>query len=237
MIDLVIFDFDGVVVDSELVSNGLLAQVATELGHPMTALEGVAYFGGSTLSQQVEKFNKLAGSYMPKNFGRELHERTLGALSAVKPIEGLGEFLDWLGTKPRCIGSTSALDRIEHCLKATGLTPRFGGNIFSVAMVKRNKPAPDIFLHAAAQMGVAPARVLVIEDSPHGVQAGLAAGMTVVGIAAASHLGSEHMQRLHDAGAHVVVDSYRSLQKILDERSRNRTERVAADDFRAGRPG
>ncbi len=216
MLDLVIFDFDGVVVDSELVSNGLLAQVATELGHPMTALEGVAYFGGSTLGQQVEKFTKLAGRDMPENFGHELHERTLGALSAVRPIEGLGDFLDWLDAKPRCIGSTSALDRIEHCLNATGLTPRFGGNVFSVAMVKRNKPAPDIFLYAAAQMGVAPARALVIEDSPHGVQAGLAAGMTVVGLAAASHLGATHMQRLQEAGAHVVVDSYRGLKEVLD---------------------
>lgn len=216
MIDLVIFDFDGVVVDSELVSNGLLAQVATELGYPMTANEGVAYFGGSTLQQQVEKLSGLAGRQLPSDFGQVLHGRTLQALNAVKPIRGVESFLDWLDLVPRCIGSTSALDRIEHCLEATALTSRFGGNVFSVGMVKRNKPAPDIFLHAAASMGADPARTLVIEDSPHGVKAGLAAGMVVAGLAAASHLGPLHMQRLKDAGAHFVTDNYDDLRNLVN---------------------
>lgn len=212
MIDLVIFDFDGVVVDSELVSNGVLAETATELGHAMTSAEAVAYFGGSTLAQQVEKLEVLTGRILPGTFGDQLHQRTLQALASVRAIAGLNDFLDWLGDTPVCIGSTSAPDRIAVCLDAVGLRDRFEGHVFSVSMVRRNKPFPDIFLHAAQSLGARPHRTLVIEDSVHGVKAGVAANMHVIGLHAASHLQANHAERLRDAGAHRVAQDYDAVR-------------------------
>ncbi|MFC3703900.1 HAD family hydrolase [Devosia honganensis] len=215
MIDLVIFDFDGVVVDSEVASNGLLAEIATELGHPMDMSGAVRFFGGSTLFQQLEKLAMLAGGKLPEDFGTALQERTMSALAAVQPLPGLEHFLDWLGPLPICIGSTSAPERIEFCLDAAGLSDRFSGNVFSVSMVGRNKPAPDIFLHAAERMGTSPQRCLVIEDSPHGVVAGRAAGMGVIGLAAASHLAAGHPERLLAAGADHVAESYGEVRQLM----------------------
>lgn len=215
MIDLVIFDFDGVVVDSEIVSNRVLAEVATELGQPMTASEAVSFFGGTTLSQQVAKLEGLVGRPLGDAFAVALHRRTLDALATVRPIHGIERFLAWLDTTPVCIGSTSASDRIEHCLKAVGLTERFRGHVFSVSMVQRNKPSPDIFLHAARCMGARPERTLIIEDSVHGVQAGIAAGMRVIGLTAASHISATHGDRLRQAGAHEVAGDYDGVRAYL----------------------
>lgn len=216
MIDLVIFDFDGVVIDSELISNGVLAEVATELGHPMSVTDAVDFFGGTTLDQQVAKLEGLAARSLGAGFGPSLRQRTLDALEKVRPISGVESFLAWLGNTPVCIGSTSALERIQHCLKVTGLTERFGGHVFSVAMVQRNKPAPDIFLHAAKAMGARPERTIVIEDSPHGVRAGVDAGMAVIGLAAASHLKDAHANRLRAAGAHEVAMNYDDIRLYVE---------------------
>lgn len=216
MIDLVIFDFDGVVIDSELIANGVLAEVATELGHPMAVEDALGYFGGTTLDQQVAKLETLVSRPLGPAFGQSLRQRTLDGLASVRPIPGVEAFLAWLGETPVCIGSTSALERIEHCLAAIGLTQHFAGNVFSVAMVQRNKPAPDIFLYAAKAMGARPERTIVIEDSPHGVQAGLDAGMTVIGLAAASHLEAAHAGRLREAGAHAVATSYGEVRHHLE---------------------
>lgn len=212
MVDLIIFDFDGVVVDSEEISNSVLAAVATELGHVMTTQDAIAHFGGSTLSQQVTKLEVLAGRRLPEGFGEHLRERTLEALAKVRPIPGLVPFLDWLGDTPICIGSTSAPDRIALCLEVIGLQDRFEGRVFSVSMVGRNKPEPDIFLLAAERLQARPAHTLVIEDSVHGVRAGIAAGMQVIGLHAASHLPEDHRQRLSAAGAHRTAATYEALR-------------------------
>lgn len=214
-IDLIIFDFDGVVVDSELVACGVLASVATELGHPMTPMQAVDRFGGSTIPQQVMTLEKLVGRGMASGFGTVLQRRTMQALESVPPIPGIVDFLASLDTTPICIGSTSTLDRIETCLVAIGLLDRFASRIFSVSMVARNKPFPDIFLYCAQKLGAAPERTIVIEDSCHGIEAAVAAGMYAIGLTAASHLKPDHHVRLQECGARRTFRTFDEVQNHL----------------------
>lgn len=194
-VGLVIFDNDGVVVDSELLANEVLAAVLTGEGYPVTADECIRDFMGGSLDGVRSTVEERAGLELPSTFAERYHDRLFEAFSTrLRPVAGITGVLDAL-EGPYCLASSGTVERIHRSLAVTGLGSYFEGRIFSADMVRRAKPAPDLFLHAAAALSVDPSRCVVVEDSPNGVRAGLAAGMKVLGYAAltpAARLGGAH---------------------------------------------
>jgi|HigsolmetaAR203D_1030402.scaffolds.fasta_scaffold00011_148 HAD superfamily hydrolase (TIGR01509 family) len=184
-IRLAIFDCDGVLVDSEPIANRVFATMLCELGLQMSEAEMYQELTGRTLSDCARIVEARLGRSLPEGFLAELQERTLAAFEreGLKPIDGIHEALAAIDM-PVCVASSGELEKMRFTLGLTGLLPRFDGRLFSATQVPRGKPAPDIYLFAAASMGVAPERCVVIEDSPAGAQAGLSAGMTVLGYCA-----------------------------------------------------
>jgi HAD superfamily hydrolase (TIGR01509 family) len=211
---LVIFDCDGVLVDSEVLSNGLLAEMMTELGHAMTTEEALQKFAGRSLADVLALAESVLGRPIPEDLGRHygqlLSERLRHEL---KPVAGAKEAVAALPC-PRCVASSSTFERIRLSLDVTGLTPLFGDNIFSATQVAHGKPAPDLYLFAADAMAAAPSASVVVEDSPLGVTAGVAAGMTVIGFTGAEH-GAGLAQRLSAAGARCVITSMNQLAPTI----------------------
>ncbi|MDN5929425.1 MAG: HAD family hydrolase [Hyphomicrobiales bacterium] len=185
--NLIIFDCDGVLVDSEPISISVLLDVMAKAGHVME--EGTAYklFLGRSMATTIELLREDFGFVVtPAHLDQAratLNERFRREL---KPIPGIKAALDKL-SGPRCIASSSKPERIRLSLSITGLLDQFEPHIYSATMVKRGKPAPDLFLHAARDMGMEPDDCLVIEDSPAGVEAAKAAGMRVFGFTGGSH--------------------------------------------------
>jgi len=216
--DLIIFDYDGVVADSELLNNQVLSELLTECGLPTSLDDALSIYMGRRWLDCVPLIEERLGGPCPDHthgeWTRRCHER---AASELQPVAGFLDFLAGRG-EGRCIASSSPVSWIEMGLERFGAAASFGGSIFSAAVhVTRGKPHPDLFLHAAAKMGVDPSRALVIEDTPTGVRAGVAAGMTVVGLCAGGHIREGHAQRLQQAGAHHVVGDYRMIGRLLDE--------------------
>jgi len=179
---LVIFDCDGVLVDSEPIANALLARYLTDLGLPMTREESVDAFMGRSWAAGVELIEERLGHPVPDDFDERYHAELQAAfereLQAVRGIEAALDAID----EPRCVASSGTHERIRSSLRLTGLLDRFPDEtIFSAEDVEHGKPAPDLFLHAAATMGFEPRDCVVVEDSPAGIQAALAAGMRVLG--------------------------------------------------------
>ncbi|GGR81473.1 HAD family hydrolase [Streptomyces nojiriensis] len=181
--DLVIFDNDGVLVDSEPLANSILAGYLTELGHPTTYEESVRDYMGSAVHRVHDLVVERTGQQLPADFDETLHARTVAAFEQeLKPVPGVEEVLGALTAQGvgYCLASSGSHDRIRVGHRVAGLDGWFEEEwIFSAQDVGQGKPAPDLYLHAASQMGVEPARCVVIEDSPLGVQAAVAAGMDV----------------------------------------------------------
>ncbi|MFD4606425.1 HAD family hydrolase [Streptomyces sp. NPDC058464] len=186
--DLVIFDNDGVLVDSEPISNRLLAAYLTELGHRTSYEEAVRDYMGSAMHRIHDLVQERTGQRLPDDFDDVFHARVFAAFEEeLKPVAGVAEVLEQLAADgvPYCVASSGSHERIRVGHRTTGLDRWFDeSRIFSSQDVGRGKPAPDLFLHAAARMGVAPERCAVVEDSPLGVQAAVAAGMDVYGFTA-----------------------------------------------------
>ncbi|MEU9737346.1 HAD family hydrolase [Streptomyces sp. NPDC048002] len=186
--DLVIFDNDGVLVDSEPISNRLLAAYLTELGHPTTYEESLRDYMGSAMHRVHDLVEERTGTRLPADFDDVFHARVFAAFEReLKPVHGAEEVLAKLTADgvPYCLASSGSHERIRVGHRTTGLSRWFGEElIFSSQDVGRGKPAPDLFLYAAERMGVAPERCAVVEDSPLGVQAAVAAGMDVYGFTA-----------------------------------------------------
>ncbi|MEU7031374.1 HAD family hydrolase [Streptomyces sp. NPDC046275] len=186
--DLVIFDNDGVLVDSEPISNRLLAEYLTELGHPTTYEESVRDFMGSAMHRIHELVGERTGQALPADFDDTFHRRVFEAFRReLVAVDGVVEVLKRLVADgvPYCVASSGSHERIRVGHRTTGLDAYFPeGVVFSAEDVGRGKPAPDLFLHAAERMGVPPARCVVVEDSPLGVRAAVAAGMDVHGFTA-----------------------------------------------------
>ncbi|CAM5619581.1 HAD family hydrolase [Streptomyces purpurascens] len=186
--DLVIFDNDGVLVDSEPISNRLLAAYLTELGHPTSYEESIRDYMGSAMHRIHELVLERTGQRLPESFDDVFHARVFAAfeqeLVAVAGASGVLEKLAADGV-PYCVASSGSHERIRVGHRTTGLDRWFDEKrIFSSQDVGRGKPAPDLFLYAAERMRVAPERCVVVEDSPLGVQAAVAAGMDVYGFTA-----------------------------------------------------
>ncbi|MFE4581564.1 HAD family hydrolase [Streptomyces chartreusis] len=186
--DLVIFDNDGVLVDSEPISNRLLAAYLTELGHPTSYEDSIRDYMGSAMHRIHDLVLERIGERLPEDFDDVFHARVFAAFEReLKAVPGAVDVLEKLGADgaPYCVASSGSHERIRVGHRTTGLDRYFDeGRVFSSQDVGRGKPAPDLFLHAAERMGVAPARCLVVEDSPLGVQAAVAAGMDVYGFTA-----------------------------------------------------
>ena len=183
---LVIFDCDGVLVDSERLTVGVEAEVLTELGWPMDAAGVVRRWMGTTSAAQLAEITARLGEEAAAEFDRRTTTIIRAAFDTdLEAVEGVTELVDALAALgiPTCVASSGTPTRMELTLGVTGLWDRFEGRIFSAVEVARGKPAPDLFLLAAERMGVVPRRCAVVEDSVHGVRAGVAAGMTVFGYA------------------------------------------------------
>ena len=186
MPDLIIFDCDGVLVDSELLSCRCLSEVLAEFDIVLSPQQALALFLGRS-TKAIEQHYRDLGQIVPDGFLPRLKSQVLTTFAAsLEPIPGTAGVVSGLSV-PFCVASSSDMDRVALSLDVTGLAPHFGERIYTAQMVRHGKPAPDLFLLAADKMGAQPARTLVIEDSVSGVQAGKAAGMTVWGFVGGSH--------------------------------------------------
>lgn len=185
-IRLLILDNDGVLVDSEPIAVRLDTEMLAELGWRVSADEVIERFTGRSEAVLLETAETYLGRPLPDGWAEARRRRFRDAFEAeLRPVEGLLEALDAVDALgiATCVASSGTHAKIEHSLRRCGLYERFEGRIFSGTEVAHAKPAPDLFLHAAAAMGVAPAECLVVEDSEAGVAAALAAGMRVLAYA------------------------------------------------------
>jgi HAD superfamily hydrolase (TIGR01509 family) len=175
-------------VDSEPISNTILAAYLTELGHPTSYEESIRDYMGSAMHRIHELIQERSGRRLPEEFDDVFHGRVFAAFEReLQPVQGAVELLEKLAADevPYCVASSGSHERIRVGHRKTGLDRWFDeGRVFSSQDVGRGKPAPDLFLYAAERMGVAPERCVVVEDSPLGVRAANAAGMDVYGFTA-----------------------------------------------------
>lgn len=213
---LIIFDFDGVVADSELIANSVLAEFVSDLGEPISVEEAMRINMGRHWPDVACDLETRLGRALPEDFAVRrravIMERFSRELQAVR---GAREFIAAFEVTERCIASSSTVSWISHAASTIGMLDLFEGRIFTAESVARGKPFPDLFLHAAASMGVAPEEAVVIEDSLAGVAAGVAAGMRTIGLCAGCHIRPGHAEALREAGATLVVDSYMGVAEFL----------------------
>jgi HAD superfamily hydrolase (TIGR01509 family) len=222
--ELVIFDCDGVLVDSEVISCRAHAETLTRHGYPITEEQVLHRFLGVSDREARLIIEAEMGRQLPSDFEAQVKEATLkfyaGDLKAIAGVAAAIAAIDL----PKCVASSGTPEKIRHGLECAGLYEQLSPHIFSATQVKRGKPAPDLFLFAAEQMGAAPKRCLVIEDSIPGVTGALAAGMIVLGFHGGSHCQPGHAEKLCDVGAAVVFDDMRQLPELV---RRIRTAAVA----------
>ena len=228
--DLVVFDCDGVLVDSERLINQIESQHIQRLGLAMSPAEARAVFKGHTVSEVAAALAARLGAPLPVewiyDWGTQIG---LGYVRYLQPVRGVREVLTDLRGRgiPLCVASQSPLPRVELSLAVTGLTEVCGERVYAAAMVPRGKPHPDLFLYAAARMGADPTRTAVVEDSPSGVVAARSAGMTVFGYAA-----DEDPSALQNAGA-TTFGSMDELPELLASSSQPPTAPTAVTRLRA----
>jgi HAD superfamily hydrolase (TIGR01509 family) len=184
---LVIFDCDGVLVDSEPIAARLTAESVTELGWAMSAAAAKAEFLGDTFANIIRRVEEKIGRPVPQDWPARSQRNLLAALEReLQPIPGVKQAIDRLEAAGAmlAVGSQGSHDKMQLTLGVTGLLPHFRGRIFSASDVKHPKPAPDLFLHAATSLGFSPSETVVVEDSTRGVKAALAAGMRILGYTA-----------------------------------------------------
>ena len=210
--DLVILDCDGVLVDSETISCSTLSDMMLPLDPDYDLAFVMQRYLGRPASAVIEDFQRISGYPAPESFKMSWRKQLFDAFTArLRPVAGVRTAVENF-TADYCVASSSDEERIEHCLRITGLWDLFEGRIFSTTRVSRGKPAPDLFLLAARERNALPARCLVIEDSVSGVKAAKAAGMTVFGLTAGSHFSVlDQSDALIAAGADRLIGSWREL--------------------------
>jgi HAD superfamily hydrolase (TIGR01509 family) len=221
---LIIFDCDGVLVDSEPISISVLVKAMADLGVTITEDEAYERFLGRSLATLIDiletEFNVHAGEEFLEGIRINLYARFRTEL---KPIPGIGDAIDALGV-PCCVASSSQVERIRLSLSVTGLLPKLP-NIFSASMVKRGKPAPDLFLYAASKMQVEPRDCIVIEDSPAGIAAAKAAGMTVFAFTGGSHANfAGYREELDRLSPEAVFDAMPELIHLVRKQKPDGTQ-------------
>ena len=215
----ILFDFDGVIADSEVLANTVLAEEVTRLGLPTTLDDAFTRYLGKRAAEVLALIESGVGRPLPTNFAEDLKATTLARFRAgLREVAGATAFIRSFSALPRCIASSSSVERLQVCLEALGITDDFSGLVFSADMVERGKPHPDLFLYAASRLQVEPASCVVVEDSVSGVQAGIAAGMMVIGLCAGSHLRRGHANRLSLAGATQVASTWAEVAELVAPR-------------------
>ena len=214
--DIVLFDCDGVLVNSEPISLATLVDVLDHFGAPLTLSEVAARFTGRSSAAPIDHIRTVTGRDVRDQFkayyNNLLFARYDRELTKIDGLDGDNGVLSALQKRgiAFCISSSSSLDRLQKTMEVTGLGPWFAGRIYSADFVANGKPAPDLFLYAADQMGYAPKQAIVIEDSVAGVTAAVAAGMKCIGFVGGAHYDGDQdgaAARLYDAGAdHVITD-------------------------------
>jgi HAD superfamily hydrolase (TIGR01509 family) len=213
--DLIIFDCDGVLVDSEVISCRVHAEVLTRHGYPITSEDVHRRFLGRTARDAAFEIERELGRPLADSYDLERRTALLAALAdTVEAIPHLGDALDAIDTRI-CVASSAAHDKIFTTLTRTRLYQRFAPNIFSGTQVENGKPAPDLFLLAASRMATLPERCLVIEDSVPGVTGARAAGMTVLGFHGGSHCRPGDGEALRAAGSRATFDDMRELPDLI----------------------
>ncbi len=218
----IIFDFDGVIADSEVRANLSLAESLTAVGMPSTYEECLRDYYGHNWQETQRRIEARYGRPLPADF-RETHRERARAryMEGFDAVPGVADFLAALGPLPRAIASSSRAEYIDWALGLFGLGHHFGGHIYSADGWDRGKPYPDVYLAAAKGLGVDPARCLAIEDSPTGAQAALAAGMTVVGFCGAGHIvdRAAHGDMLRAVGVHRVAFTFTGVSIAAEART------------------
>lgn len=216
--DAIIFDFDGVILESEYAGNRHLAETLTSLGHAVTVEDSMAHFMGLAGQDFLDAIVARIGHPIPEGFQALRAEEDRRAIEeGIDPVAGAVDFVKSLpASLPRAIASSSATRWIESHLDHLGLRAAFGTHIYSGREhVSRGKPAPDIYLHAAKALGVDIARCLIIEDSPVGVTGAVASGAHVIGLTAGQHCGPDHGARLLALGVPEVANSFEDLARLI----------------------
>ena len=215
---VLIFDCDGVLVDSEPIAARVLAGHLTALGYPLTTDDCIARFTGVSLKSVVEQVEADWGRSLPADFRSTLAAEDQAAFRAeLRAIPGALDVIPRLAER-RCVASSGSIEKMRLTLGVTGLWSLFDPHVFSAEAVARGKPAPDLFLFAADQMAADPVHCLVIEDSVAGVRAAVAAGMRTIGFVGGGHVKKHLSQELMASGAAVVVNTYDALQAVIEDR-------------------
>lgn len=205
-LDAIIFDCDGTLVDSERLGNEILCEYIAEFGVTLSPDEAIEAFRGRRMTECVAELERRRRAPLPNSFVPELRRRTGKAFrERLQPIDGALELVRSL-TVPFCVASSGPREKMEISLSVTGLLPLFEGRIFSSYEIGSWKPDPGLFLHAARSMGISPTRCAVVEDSLPGIDAGIAAGMTVFALMSAAPRPDVH-----------IVQSLHELREILEE--------------------
>ena len=216
-VELVIFDCDGVLVDSEVISCRAHAETLTRHGYPITSEQVLTRFLGVSDREARQTIETELGRKLPDDFESQMKQAALQRYADdLRTIPYVGEAIAAIGL-PKCVASSGTPEKIRHGLTCAGLYDLLAPNIFSASQVERGKPAPDLFLFAAEQMQASPARCLVIEDSIPGITGARAAGMTVLGFHGGSHCRPGYADTLHAAGAIKTFDDMRQLPDLIGQ--------------------
>lgn len=209
---MIIFDCNGVLVDSEPIAAAVAAEAFQRVGINMTPEMVARYFTGRRPEDMFAEVERVAGVTLPPEFPSVVAAATLARLNQeVRAVAHVDHALSWL-RGPKCVASSSSLDRVRVSLGTTELYRFFGRNVFSASDMTEGKPAPDLFLHIAHRTGVAPKDCIVVEDSPAGVTAAVAAGMVAIGFVGGGHAGEDLPGKLEQAGATCVIADMRALK-------------------------
>ncbi len=218
---VVLFDCDGVLVNSEPISLATLVDVLSHFGAPLTLQEVSDRFTGRSSSAPIDHIRAETGNDVQVAFKPFFYEKLFARyeteLAKIHEIDSVLEALTARAVS-FCISSSSSVERLEKTMTVTGLGSWFQGRIYSADFVKNGKPAPDLFLHAAADMGYSPVQAIVIEDSVAGVTAAIAAGMKCIGFVGGGHYAGDEVNaanRLYDAGADIVLADMTALSKAI----------------------
>lgn len=212
---MVIFDCNGVLVDSEPIAAEVAAQELTRAGVPVTPEMIGEYFFGRRPADIFAAIETATRRELPQHFAVTVAAATLKRFRAeLCAMPHVAHALSWL-RGPKCVASSSSLDRIRTSLETTDLARFFGQHLFSANSVPRSKPAPDLFLHVAKRMNVKPSDCIVVEDSPIGVTAAMRAGMTPIGFIGGTHAVADLGPQLMAAGARTVIADMRQLKEVV----------------------
>ncbi|MGI4982445.1 MAG: HAD family hydrolase [Janthinobacterium lividum] len=219
---MLIFDCDGVLIDSEVLICRIVAETLTEVGFAITTEQVIHRFAGRPALEQQREIEAEWGQPLPDDYGAKVHARSIAAYRReLQAMPGVSDMLQQIQV-PVCVASSSEMDKLRLGLRVTGLASRFEPNILSAGMVARGKPAPDVFLFAAGWMRTCPRECLVVEDSVAGTMAAIQAGIPVIGFAGGSHCPPGHSARLFEAGARDVITDMAALPHRLQQHMQRR---------------